>query len=901
MRPPFNVIAEVAPGADPSADPGTWVWTSSGVRWRTAAGIAIEQGRSDEDSVIGPGSGTATLDDRSYDLSPRNVLGKWFGLIGKNTPARFVLDVVNQPFTVARGNGWGVEPVSGMTWFHTSIASWTIAGGAGKFANPTVNLAATAYLNGNIGTDVDVFSTASIDVVATGAAMVHRTLVRRLDTSNYIGVHTEFGTGGIVSAKIIALVGNVQTTLLDTTAVPGLTYAANTKINTRVRAIGSTIMTKVWLASAAEPAAWTFAVNDTSVTAGAGVGFYTWRVNGNTNSGTVNMSYWAFTARTSLLTGQVPEWPVRWPDKSGADTTAPITVAGLLRYLGLGTEPLRSPIDLQLSSYKPASYWRLEEGSGAVAGGNTVARQPGMKLVGGSFGNDDAPAGALSSVSLDTLTTSQLSGTISTWPLPTTGFAVIAYAKFGALPASTAAQFIEIRTTGRVVRWVVTADSASFNLTGYDSSGATVTSTGGIFYTINPRNWFAIRIRAFASGSNTAYDIAWHSVGSTDFWGLTGTSFSGVPGRPGGVKINAPVDSTLVTSTWVGSQAVPFTDDAFMLVSNGYDGELASDRINRVFTDAGVDVICFAGTSEPLGPQPRAATTMDVVRDAEKADLGLLFERGAVLGYLPHGARILPPVAMALDWALGHMGDTPEPTDDDASLINSYTASRPNGSSRTATDDDSIARYREYPDSDSFNVDTDDQLTDLAAWKVAEGSYDSLRWPSITLDLAAHPELIPLWLGCRVGSRITIANLPKAVAGEVADLVIEGYKQTINKYQWLVELNCSPAAPWSQVGLWDSMRWDAATSTLAAAVTTTTQTSWAIRATDPADWWVTPPAGGLPLTVNGEPIIMTAVTAPVLTGGFYTQTATVTRSATLAKTHAAGESISLTAPGRWGF
>jgi hypothetical protein len=366
-----------------------------------------------------------------------------------------------------------------------------------------------------------------------------------------------------------------------------------------------------------------------------------------------------------------------------------------------------------------------------------------------------------------------------------------------------------------------------------------------------------------------------------------------------GATVIAPVDGTLVEHLWIGSRDAVLYTDQFRLTSAGYAGETDVARIARVFADIDVEIVVHPGDGVQLGPQPKAATALEVARDAEKAGLGVLYERGPVLGYLPLQARQNPSVALALDWSLGHLAEPPEPVDDDLEAVNRFTASRPAGSSRTEDDPADIAKYREYADGDEFNVFTDDQLSDVASVKVAEGTVNALRWPRIVIDLVKHPELIGQWLACRVGSRVTIANVPAQIEGEVVDLIIEGYRQEINKHRWRVELTCSPAAPWSQFAVWGVAAPDAETTELAADISASA-TAIPIRSIWESDTWA--PEGGYVWRIHGErPVTVVSVTAPVLSGGYYTQTATVTRSPTLARAHKAGRPVRLSAATRWGL
>jgi hypothetical protein len=66
----------------------------------------------------------------------------------------------------------------------------------------------------------------------------------------------------------------------------------------------------------------------------------------------------------------------------------------------------------------------------------------------------------------------------------------------------------------------------------------------------------------------------------------------------------------------------------------------------------------------------RPATFLELVRECEDADQGVLHERGAGLAYLTRTGRYNGTAVMALDFASGHVAAPPEPTDDDQRLRN---------------------------------------------------------------------------------------------------------------------------------------------------------------------------------------------------------------------------------------
>jgi hypothetical protein len=897
---PLPVVAEVAPGADPSASPGTWNFTGDGVRWRARDGITLNTGEDDEDDETKPGSAAVTLDDRSGKLSPRNVLGEWYGEIDNNTPIRFVLDAVEDDFARVRASGWGPEPRSGLSWSHSGTTKWSTDGASGKYTEPTPNTANYAVLAGSVGTDVDIYSTAAISDTPTGGSWVHATVVRRdPDTTYEYRVYTEFGTAGTISTRIVRVMGS-STDLVGLTAT-GVTYLPGDEIHTHVQAVGKTIQVRIWKNADDEPDTWAASASDGMII-GPRFGFYEWRI--ATGPASITMSISDVRVRTSIWSGQVPEWPVRWPSKSGLDCIAPVAASGILRWLDQVNSPLVDPISQQLMAQAVNGYWTLYDGSGATNAGSKLPKPRGVaaSVVEGTFGNDDSPPGGLTSLALNTRSTSRITGTVTQWRGTQDGYSVMCYLKYPtAPPASPAVPLLTFSATGTVTQWVLTADSSSINLTGYNGGGSAVVTHSGILYAIDPGEWWALQLEAeYDSGAGTVdYAAIWHQVGSEDFFAIGGT-YSGTARAGIRASVNAVVDGQLVSNLYIGRHTLPFVDETFMRVSDGYAGELDIDRIPRVLGEAGIEVIVESGDGIALGAQPRGASAIEVARDAEKAGWGKLIERGSVLGYLPYSARINPPVALALDFAEGHIAADPEPVDDDLEIVNRWTSKRPDGSERTAEDPDSIARKRLYADGDEVNVHLDEQLDDDAGWHVAIGARNLMRWPRIVIDLHKNTDLIPRWLGCRQGSRVTVANLPTQVAGEVADLIITGWEQTLRKHFWRVELSLAPAIPWIQVGVWGAARGDSTTTVLAEALDAS-ETAIDIVSTYEEHTWAS--AGGYTWNVNGEPMTVISVTSPAGTPGAYTQTATVTRHPTLAKTHAAGRQVRLdpSQQVRWGL
>ena len=162
---------------------------------------------------------------------------------------------------------------------------------------------------------------------------------------------------------------------------------------------------------------------------------------------------------------------------------------------------------------------------------------------------------------------------------------------------------------------------------------------------------------------------------------------------------------------------------------NGYAGETAAARFARVCAEEGIPHTPWspAPTRDvQLGPQP-IGTELDVLRDAELAGHGILYEETSTwgLGYRPLESRYSQSPGLTVDLSTyrvaGSTGrDVLRPVVNDQRLRNEWTVSRPGGGSVTLQDDASVARYGRYPDSVTVNVESDADLIHEAGWRLRE-------------------------------------------------------------------------------------------------------------------------------------------------------------------------------------
>lgn len=275
---------------------------------------------------------------------------------------------------------------------------------------------------------------------------------------------------------------------------------------------------------------------------------------------------------------------------------------------------------------------------------------------------------------------------------------------------------------------------------------------------------------------------------------------------------------------------------------------------------------------EPLGPEPRDGTLLDVLRDAEAADMGILHEQRAALGlrYVTRAALYNAPPVLTLDGAAEGVGDILNPfvpVLDDAYLRNDIAAQRPGGTEVRAVDPESIAQSGVYADSVTVNVASDDQVADQAQWRLWHGSQSGMRYPAVAPALDVRPDLYAQWAAVDIGDRVDIIGLPPQHSGDVVRQIVQGGLETLAPSRYGAEATLAPYGPY-QVAVWDRSRYAPARCVLSSAadltgteavVVSTTGAEWS---TDTSDW-DDPHAGSLELLVGGVRVRVVSVGAMV--------------------------------------
>ncbi|WKV74216.1 hypothetical protein AW27_023530 [Streptomyces sp. PCS3-D2] len=854
------------------------VWTPIQASVYARSPLVVERGRRDEDAVVGPSRARLQLDNRDGRHSPGNPRSANYGLFGRNAPIRFSVpgesyldltglspDLISTPDhaslditgdidlrieatvdwasttpTILMGK-WSAT--TGQRSYRLSINSnylqlvWTTDGTTTAFAQAPLpsTIPARAAVRGAL--DVND---------GTGGWTAHLYWARTMD-----GPWTELLEGDQLSGTGVTSIHSGTSALQIAPTSGSVLPMAGRVHRAEVRdGIAGTVVASPDFR--AQPA------GTTSFADGAG---RTWTIAGDA----------AIRDRWYRLHAEVSSWPARW-DVSGRDVYVPIEAAGILRRLGQGQKALASTLARRLPSQGPVAYWPMEEGRDAVQAYSPLVGCAPLTTPGFSFGQDDSCPGSAALPSLGAAAI--MAGAVPEYTSTGNGYLISLVFQLDA-PSGSKQPWLSFRTTGTAAGIVISYTAGTIEIDGYDSSSALIWNESfGNSDTYGPGRWWRFDFSAQQNGGNVDYHAGWvevDGVGSAWNWSEAGTvgtveEFDTAFGAAfSGMKIgHLTVFPSSDLGVWGGSD-------------NGYGGEPADVRLNRLGAEEGVGIRTHGG-STPLGAQ-RPNSLLSLFGECEAADGGVLFEdrERLALVYRSRESLYTQPVALTLDYeADGHVSPPLEPIDDDQRIRNDRTITRTGGSSARAVDETSALSVLPpplgvgpYDDSRTLNLRADSQVEQIAAWALHLGTWDEPRYPTVHINLAAAPSLIPAVLALDIGDRIQIVNPPAWLPPGPIDLLVEGYTEAFgHPNSWDIVLNCSPAGPWNVAVVEDPVygRADTTGSVLGAdatdsATTLVVHTEQTAVAWSRERWPQDPAQYPMDLRVDGEVVTASAATS----------------------------------------
>lgn len=607
---------------------------------------------------------------------------------------------------------------------------------------------------------------------------------------------------------------------------------------------------------------------------------------------------------SSRFAGEVASWPPKW-DVSGEDRYVPITAAGILRRLGQGQKALRSALYRSIAGTAPyTAWWPMEDGPGATQAASGYPGQAPARLVGDAKMTDTPAGGVAGGVEI-----SETGRVIAGVPGGTAEWIICFWLD---LPINVAAEdvtpFVQWRTPGALkgVSWdIVTAGGLNgvMLLEAIDQDNNIIWSTPGSI-DIRGRGPVQIVVAAYQDGG--IVQVRSYVNGVQDIVAGIGADRA-APVTAIGLNAWTLAGDTRYTGVTSHLLVAPYARLAELLghaaAGAGYVGERAADRIMRICAEEGIPVIVTGDPAESaeMGPQqPR--TPLELLEECAVADDGTLGEQRDAIGlqYRTRTEDYNTVPAVVLDYAAGDIAPPLEPIEDDQAVRNDITATRTGGSSAQVVIEegplsiqpppDGVGRYDEGV---TVNVATDEQLLDVAGWRAHMGTWDEARFPTVPIDLAAAPHLIPDMIELDARTHVQLVNLPDEVPPGPVNLLVDGYTEVIGDFDWDITLNASPAGPWTVGVIEDEVlgHVDTDGSELAAAAAAA-DTVLSVAVTDGPLWTLDPADLPFDVVLGGEVVTVTAIA-----GAASPQTMTVVRSVNgVTKSHDAGTDIRLAHP-----
>lgn len=897
--------------------------------------ISITRGKSAGDERAAPANTGFTLRNTDGLFSLRNANSPLYGLLKRNTPYRSSVGF-EQYGMVVTGNGRGecndsaglsflgdldirvdLSPQAGLSW---STASFDLAS---KW-DFTVNALGWSFIlvAGQLrfswwptGTEppaaISKSSTASLTAGAD-----RRTVRVTLDVNNGAAGNTvTFYTGPSVAGPWTQLGTPVVTagvtTLFDTTSKLRIGAASQTQAQTHGHAEGTFYAAELRNGIAGTVVASpnfeaqqldTAPLTSSNFTDAQG---NVWNMAGSVN----NARIWWGDAAVRMV-GETASWPPRW-DQSHRSKYVQVTASDVLRRYQQGKSPVSTALrDFVLADQTALlSYFVLDGGEGTQYSRNIANTNKYVY----NFYNEPLPDKPIFKYGVDmgvpwigsgmelerTNTTGWMRGDTVSWDSNVAFDFVWQSQALGELS-------ISLHDYNGYIWTLVLNDITD---SGLGQVSFTDPATGPIGFAtfavpeINDTDMHIGRLQITNNGANIDYavyvDGTVRKTGTQAGYNTNGSANFKIQyahANTGQVAVNL---AHLVTWANAVAAAIP-TAAAVAAAALGYTGETAGRRIERVCEDGAIPITFIGDLDDTtiMGPQ-FAEARIAQIRDAEATDFGMLTSSRTAneLLYRTRTSMYNQDPALTLDYSARVVAPPFEPVDDDEQTRNDVTASRRDGGSYRITKTtgplaavDPPAGIGQYEDEITVNVETDAQLSAIAAWKLNEGTLDAARYPSVTVNLGAaevDAALTAAVLAVDVGDLLRVTNLDDADIPDSIDLIVLGYSETFDNSQWMWTANCAPAHLY-QVAVFGEQHYGADGSVLTAAVTAGA-TSFQVSKGGTSIWTRTPAAFPFDINVGGERMTVTNITSATSP-----QTFTVTRAVNgVVKAHAINAPVQL--------
>lgn len=823
------------------------------------------RGQPDETTSLSVTEAELSVNNRDGKYSPRNLVSPLYGKIGLNTPLRIITDVadtsnVEDDFSTDGTNGWPVAD-SGHVWTPSGgvAADYLTTGGVAIQRHTAVDTGHECYLSSLEITDFDIeIQGITMEALPTGA---HVVVYLRARISNggadFVQAVLTFFPSQSLIIRIDSSVDGVVTSYNG----PLLQPDSDETVSLRFRAVGRDLYARGWRTSDVEPSEWDAATTTEVITPGSVM------LGSNldpsvTNTLPFDVSYQGIASNLGIIlfTGEVAEWPKRW-DKTGNDVWVPLTASGLTRRLSQGEKPIGSPLFRHYTRQADmVGYWSFEN----LEGASDAYPQLASDLDGGAalVSHNIYPGGDA------VVKWSGESTLLGSDPLPNvelgaSTFGAMQYGQCRFLPSSVDNDSFSIEFWNYVPLRDDIADAVgSVNLVIDVANGNPVTTYQFLVQQVTSASVQAATISMYAYTADLTliasvvdapftYSQSWRHfhMAVTDTAG-TATMRAYVDGVAidfdtwANTSIGQPSEfnnivglSVAVTATGVtnaighlgvasgegGNDLLTYLDETVSIGHDAYSGELATDRLTRLFAEEGItfELVQETSLTDPdpgtqLGYQ-KSAPFMELVQSAARADDGVLYEMREDFGYRYKTRWYLygSPVALELDYSNADLSEVPEATHDDQRIRNKIRVKRDGGSGSVTVEQTTgplstndpraaIPGAGLYDVEYTANLFSDEQRADYAAWRKYLGTWDEDRFPGVSVVLhrtqffgdrtkMASAALLD------IAEILTIINPPVWLPPDNVVLQVRSVKIFLSNFNWGIDWACLPGRPWQEV------------------------------------------------------------------------------------------------------
>jgi hypothetical protein len=336
---------------EPSVDfylDGDWLDKTTDVRENPP--IKITGGVKDESTSASPSRCTFTMNNDNGDYNPRDPLGDYFGELGKNTPIRVRVPLLEDDVSETDTDGWGANWSNAASLGGTvADTDWTRTGTTNVHHIPVDNAYRRSMLDG-VYWDCCVKYRLTLPTNNVAGGLVQSEIeFGYTDENNYIAAQFVFTTTETVQIQVSEVIAGVTRKLLALTTVPDLSVLIDQSFEIVALREGQVIRLKIWPTGDPEPVDWLYECSRASVRYGP-ISVASVVSVSNSNTKPFNFTYDNFVVEGRPFTGEATEFSPGVADHSHAAPYVQITASGITQRTIQGSEPLDSAMKRYWSS-----------------------------------------------------------------------------------------------------------------------------------------------------------------------------------------------------------------------------------------------------------------------------------------------------------------------------------------------------------------------------------------------------------------------------------------------------------------------------------------------------------------------------------------------------------------------